>query len=85
MNEPIECQQSLTNGDVLLIGAHVEKMSIKPGDIIKLTIPKVGNRWGVPRINKLAACVRKFGGELAVIRDDGTKLEVDRGTLVETV
>lgn len=53
-----------------LLGASLEVLRIQPGDIVQLKIPAKGNRWSMPRINKLAGAVRKRGGELAVIRED---------------
>lgn len=69
-------EDNLTTNDVAeLIGGTISTLDIKPGTIVKLTIPMKGNRWNTPRIAKLAQAVKQRGGELSVVSAD-TKLDV---------
>lgn len=62
-----------TRGDACeILGAQLDVLRIQQGDIVTLSIPKLGNRWNAARINKLAGAVRKRGGELAVVQDGTT-------------
>lgn len=49
-------------------GGIVEKLDIKPDDVVRLTLNK-GHTWNVPRINKLAALVKRKGASLVVFKD----------------
>lgn len=73
----LECRRAVNPAEEKLFDAVLNKLDITKNSIVTLTIPAKGNRWGIPRINKLAAAVRKRGGDLAVIRE-GETLDVSQ-------
>lgn len=60
-----------------LMGATVEKLDVKPGDMVKLNLPNKadGYRWTLGRIQMLKKALSARGAELVVVKE-GATLEV---------